>query len=291
MKSLSSGRYYRVMQNSLISRISLCVGIILLGFLGWRLWQTESRLNELTGQVAALGGLSANASRTDLTGAVSRVSPSVVSVVISRNVPQLEVVYENPFGDNPLFKNFDFKVPTYRKKGSVPTKVGAGSGFVITNDGYIITNQHVVNDTRAAYTVLLSDGRQLPAKVVYKDNKSDIALLKVEASDLTPVELGDSKDLKLGQTVIAIGNALGEYSNSVSLGIIEAADPSGDNSEILRGVIQTDAAINPGNSGGPLLDLSGKVIGMNVATIVGSSNISFAIPVDVVKEVIKKGVE
>lgn len=223
-----------------------------------------------------------------LTAAVAKVSPSVVSIVISKDVPKLTVSYVNPFGDDPLFKNFDMKVPVYQQSGTESKKIGAGTGFVITGDGFILTNKHVVLDQQANYTVLLSNGKQEAAKVVYIDKENDLAIIKIEGK-FTAASFGDSGNLKLGQSVIAIGNALGEYNNSVSVGII-----SGLNREIiasgekLSGVIQTDAAINPGNSGGPLLDLNGKVVGVNVATVIGSNSISFSIPINVVKTVTKK---
>jgi len=232
-----------------------------------------------------------------LTQAVARISPAVVSIVISKDVPQLEVVYENPFGNDPFFKDFGFRIPVYRQKGTVRQKVGGGTGFIIRKDGYIITNRHVVSDNSASYTALLSDGSQKTAKVVYKDDAHDLAILKIEGASYSTVELGNSASLKLGQTVIAIGNALAEYSNSVSVGIIsglnrtiEAGNNQGQ-SETLSGVIQTDAAINPGNSGGPLIDLSGKVMGINVATVVGSSNISFSIPINDAKNIINSVVK
>jgi len=227
-----------------------------------------------------------------LTEAVAGNAPAVVSVVISKDVPLLEIVYENPFGDDPFFRDFGFTVPRYRQKGVEKQKVGAGTGFLLTSNGYILTNRHVVEDMEAEYTVLLSDGSQKTAQVIYKDPQFDVAVIKIEGNGYKNVSLGNSEDLKLGQTVIAIGNALGEYNNSVSTGIVSGLDRSieATNSrgtlEVLRGVIQTDAAINPGNSGGPLLTLDGEVVGVNVATVVGSSNISFAIPISMVKKII-----
>lgn len=231
-----------------------------------------------------------------LTEAVAKIAPSVVSIVITKDVPKLEIVYENPFGDDPFFKDFNIRVPRYRQKGTESQKIGAGTGFLIAKTGYILTNKHVVDDNTASYTVLLSDGKQLQAKVIYKDTKIDAAIVKVEGNNFSFVSLGDSSALKLGQSVFAVGNALGEYSNSVSTGIIsglnrniEAADGSG--TEKLTGVIQTDAAINPGNSGGPLVALEGTVIGINVATVQGSSNISFSVPINTVKEIINKTIK
>lgn len=229
-----------------------------------------------------------------LTAAVAKAAPGVVSIVISKDVPLLEVSYRNPFGDDPYFKNFKFQVPVYRQKGVERKKVGAGTGFLIARNGYILTNKHVVDDDSAQYMVLLSDGSQKEASLVYKDANSDIAILKISGAGYSPISLGDSSSLKLGQTVVAIGNALGSYNNSVSVGIvsglnrdIETRGGSGS-PEQLKGIIQTDAAINLGNSGGPLLNLNGEAVGINVATVIGSNNISFSIPVNVVKDMIKK---
>lgn len=231
-----------------------------------------------------------------LTDAVARVTPGVVSIVVSKDVPQLEVTYVNPFGDDPFFRDFNIKVPVYRQKGTTRQKIGAGSGFIVRNDGYIVTNKHVAADEKAYYTVLLTNGVQKVGTVIYRDPVQDIAILKIPGAGYTSVSFGDSSTLKLGQSVVAIGNALGEYNNSVSVGIISGLDRSIDASgggatEHLSGVIQTDAAINPGNSGGPLIDLSGKAVGVNVATVVGSSNISFSIPANIVKDILAKNLK
>jgi len=226
-----------------------------------------------------------------LTEAVAKVSPAVVSIVVAKDVPKLEVEYVNPFGDDPFFRDFNFRVPVYRQKGVERQKIGAGTGFLVTKDGYILTNRHVVADSAAVYTVLLADGKQLSGKVVFRDPKNDLAIVKIEGGPFKTVTLGNSGDLKLGQTVIAIGNALGEYNNSVSVGIISGLDRSleandGRTVVQLSGVLQTDAAINPGNSGGPLVNMVGEVIGVNVATVIGSSNISFSIPISTAKSLI-----
>ncbi len=227
-----------------------------------------------------------------LTEAVARITPSVVSIVISKDVPKLEVEYVNPFGNDPFFKDFNYRVPVYRQKGVQHQKVGAGTGFIITESGYILTNRHVVEDESATYTALLSDGTQKDGRVVFRDTEHDLALVKIEGGPFKAASLGDSGSLKLGQTVIAVGNALGEYNNSVSVGIISGLNralEANDRGRLvgLSGVIQTDAAINPGNSGGPLLTMEGKVIGVNVATVIGSSNISFSIPIDTAKNLVQ----
>ena len=229
-----------------------------------------------------------------VTDTVSKAVPAVVSVIITQNVPQYQVQYENPFGDDPFFQNFGMQIPVYTPTGKTkPQEVGAGSGFIITSDGYILTNKHVVSDDTASYTVLLSTGKQQLAKVLYKDPQNDVAIIKIAGSGYPTVNLGDSGTLQLGQTVIAIGNALGQYNNSVSLGVVsglnrtvQASDEQGA-VETLNGVIQTDAAVNPGNSGGPLVDLNGQVVGINVATAQGANNVSFSIPINTVKTIIK----
>ncbi len=233
-----------------------------------------------------------------LTEAVAKIAPSVVSIVISKDVPKLEVTYENPFGSDPFFKDFNFRVPVYKQKGTERQKVGAGTGFLIRQDGYILTNRHVVSDSSATYTALLSDGAQKEGKVIFRDPVNDLAILKIDlpaqagGGSFKVAPLGDSNSLKLGQTVIAIGNALGTYNNSVSVGIISGLNrtlQANDGTRVvkLENVLQTDAAINPGNSGGPLITLQGEVIGVNVATVIGSSNISFSIPINAAREIVE----
>lgn len=231
-----------------------------------------------------------------LTDAVSRITPAVASIVISKDVPKLEIVYANPFGNDPFFQDFGIRVPTYRQSGTEKKKVGAGTGFLISKNGYIVTNKHVVEDDQATYAVLLADGTQKTAQIIYKDKIIDIAIIKIDGSDYKYADFGNSTSLKLGQSVFAVGNALGEYNNSVSTGIIsglnrniQASDGSGI--ESLKGVIQTDAAINPGNSGGPLVTLSGEVVGVNVATVIGSNNISFSIPINAIKGIIQANIK
>ena len=222
-----------------------------------------------------------------LTASVARTAPAVVSIVVSKDVPKLEVVYVNPFGDDPFFKDFGVKIPVYRQSGTERQQIGAATGFLITSDGYILTNKHVVADQLASYTVLLGSGEQKGAQVTYRDEAQDLAILKIEGNGYGTAALGNSDALKLGQTVAAIGNALGRYNNSVSVGIISGLQRSLEASGIkFDNVIQTDAAINPGNSGGPLLTLDGRVVGINVATVVGSNSISFSIPINFAKNIL-----
>lgn len=191
--------------------------------------------------------------------AVKKISPSVVSVTTSRNIQ-------------------DFL------GRSIEQETGGGTGFVLTSDGLIVTNRHVVSDANAKYSVLTSDGKTYEAKVLSRDTLNDLAVLKIEAKGLKPVELGDSDALNSGQWVIAIGNALGEFQNSVTVGVVSAKARKIDTPEgSLDGLIQTDAAINPGNSGGPLINLSGQVVGINTAIAGGAEGIGFAINIDSVK--------
>ncbi len=171
-------------------------------------------------------------------------------------------------------------------------KVGGGTGFIVSSDGLIVTNKHVVSDKDAEYTVYLSDGKKYKAKVLAVHPVDDLALIKINASGLPTLKLGDSDKIKLGQFVLAIGNALAEFQNTVSFGVISglkrsitASDESGG-VERLEDLIQTDAAINFGNSGGPLINLRGEVIGINTAIAGGAENIGFAIPVNRVKKMI-----
>ncbi|MFA5360596.1 MAG: trypsin-like peptidase domain-containing protein [Candidatus Paceibacterota bacterium] len=230
---------------------------------------------------------------------IKKSENSVVSVIATKDLPVIEEYYINPFegfgGLDPF--GFYFRVPQYRQKGIEPREISAGSGFIIDSRGYIITNRHVVEDSEASYTVLMNDGKKYTAKIIARDPVEDFAILKIEKSGLTPLSLGDSTSLSLGQTVIAIGNALGEFQNTVSRGVIsglsrsvQVIDNYGE-MVVLNDVIQTDAAINEGNSGGPLLNLKGEVIGVNVAKVSGAENIGFAIPINKVKNAAKQAIE
>ncbi len=230
--------------------------------------------------------------------AVENSDPSVVSIVVTKDLPVIVSCKRDPFqeffppGIRDFFgSDFQFTVPC--EQGTEKREVGGGSGFIISEDGLIITNKHVVADTAAEYSVLTNNGEGYEAQVLARDPIQDIAVIKIEAQNLKPAKLGDSDSVKLGQTAIVIGNSLGEFRNTVSVGVISGlsrtitASGAGFGTETIRGVIQTDAAINPGNSGGPLLNLKGEVIGINVAIVSGAQNIGFAIPVNLVKRDIK----
>lgn len=222
--------------------------------------------------------------------AVERASESVVSIVISKNLPVIEQCAYEPFGNlPPQFRQFfggGFTQPC--QTGTKLQEIGGGSGFVISADGMILTNRHVVSDEKAEYTVLTNDGNKYKARVLARDSVKDLAVIKIDKTGLRPAVLGDSNGLRLGQTAIAIGNALGEFRNTVSLGVVSGlartiTAQGGDVVEKIDDLIQTDAAINPGNSGGPLLNLRGEVIGINVAVAEDAQGIGFAIPINQAK--------
>ncbi len=221
---------------------------------------------------------------------IEKVSPAVVSIIISKDLSELYKINTNPFPFGDLF-GLPFEIP----EPEIPEgeqEVGGGTGFIISSDGLILTNRHVVSDEDASYTIITNDGREYEAEVLAKDTVDDIAIIKIDASDLPVAELGDSDNIKIGETVIAIGNALSEFKNTATKGIISGKNrtirASGSTgSTIIEGAIQTDAAINPGNSGGPLIDLEGKVVGINTAIHGSGQLIGFAIPVNSAKSKIR----
>lgn len=236
--------------------------------------------------------------------AVKEASPAVVSIIVTKDLPIYEQYYISPFQD--IFgEPFGPQIPQYRQKGTQEQEIGGGTGFIVSKDGMVLTNKHVVLDEEAAYTVFTNDGKRFSAVVLARDPLQDLAILKIEAektidgngdliqADFPIVKLGDSDALQIGQTVITIGNALGEFRNTVSVGVISGLGRTitasgGDFVETLEDVIQTDAAINQGNSGGPLLNLKGEVMGINTATVLEAQNIGFAIPVNKAKKAIEQ---
>ncbi len=217
---------------------------------------------------------------------VKKIIPAVVSITVSKYLPVLESPLKPPSFE---FEDF-YVVPKAHKR----IEIGGGSGFIVDPSGLIITNRHVLSDPGAEYFVILDDGEKCPLKIVAKNPINDIAILKIETKkkrNLPVVKLGDSSKLELGQTLIAIGNALGIFQNTVSAGVlsglsrqISAVSAFDNKSQNLRGLIQTDAAINPGNSGGPLVNIKGEVIGINAAMVVGAENVGFALPINAAKK-------
>lgn len=235
--------------------------------------------------------------------AVKKVQPSVVSIVVTQDLEKLYKQYQSPFED-PFFKDFfngfglEYQTPNQDSDNDSDSsdntesqKIGGGSGFIISSDGLILTNRHVVSYSDVKYTVITDDEQKYEGKVLAKDPVNDMAILKIEADNLTPIELGDSDSLQIGQTVIAIGYALGEYHNTVTKGVVSglgraitAGDTTGQSTEDLSNIIQTDTAINPGNSGGPLVNIAGQVIGINTAIDASGQLIGFAIPINDAKD-------
>lgn len=233
---------------------------------------------------------------------VKKVSPSVVTIGI---VKKQNVI--NPFSIDPFNPFGFFQTPPSQGQSSKKIEQNIGTGFIINSDGTIVTNKHVVGDTEAKYKVVTKDDKTFDVQKIYRDPISDLAIIKINPSAgsrstssgqagqvLEPVELGDSSMLEVGQFVIAIGTALGEFRNTVTTGVVSglgrgitAGNPFEGSAEQLDNVIQTDAAINPGNSGGPLLNSAGQVIGVNVAVAEGAQNIGFALPINIIKDSLK----
>jgi serine protease Do len=206
--------------------------------------------------------------RTAVVDAVKKVQPSVVSISSEKRSSSTS------------------RWPFTQEENQRPRVNGMGTGVVIDERGYILTNQHVV-DRVQGIEVVLSDGARHPARVVQQDPAMDIALLKVDAGKPLPaVRMGLSADLMVGEDVITIGNAFG-YENTVSVGIVSALgrNVTLSDDQVYRNLIQTDACINPGNSGGPLVNIDGELIGINVAVRAGAQGIGFALPIDDVKRV------
>lgn len=205
-------------------------------------------------------------------------APSVVYIETERVVTRPQPFHPFDFFGDEFFRRF-FSPPKYRERG-------AGTGFILTKDGYIVTNNHVIEGAQKI-TVKLVDGRTFSGKVVGTDPFSDVAVIKVEAHNLPTLPLGNSDLIRIGEWVIAIGNPFG-LTHTVTVGVISAKGRSGIGITDIEDFIQTDAAINPGNSGGPLLNLKGEVIGMNTAIFSrsgGYMGIGFAIPINIVKTV------
>ncbi|NUM55954.1 MAG: DegQ family serine endoprotease [Candidatus Hydrogenedentes bacterium] len=246
----------------------------------------QASANDNLNSVAAVEALG-----TAFANVVDNASPAVVYITIEKKPAQMPAGFYD--GDEPNnFFGFPlppmFKVPRgYRF--DAPMRVGEGSGFIISSDGYILTNNHVANDADRL-TVKLTDGREFQAELVGTDPQTEVALIKIDARDLPVAKLGDSDRLRVGEWVLAIGSPFG-LSHTVTSGIVSARG-RGDvrivDGDFYSDFIQTDAAINPGNSGGPLLNIHGEVVGMNTAIVSrggGNDGVGFAIPINMVKYV------
>jgi serine protease Do len=231
---------------------------------------------------------------------IKKTLPAVVSIVIAKHLEDLEK--EIPPELYPFLPSGPggrhLQIPDALVDAHGMVQIGGGSGFIVEPSGVVLTNKHVIADPKAEYTVVLANGEKYPATVLSRDPVNDVAIIKIlpvaagaggvaKKITLPTIALGNATTLELGVEVIAIGNALGLFKNTVSLGIVSGLsrsiaaqeEPNAPPQE-LRGLIQTDAAINPGNSGGPLVTLDGKAIGINTAIVFGAQNIGFAIPIN-----------
>ena len=230
---------------------------------------------------------------------VKRVGPSVVKVLVTeraKNVPMQEM---NPFFDDPMFRQF-FGDPFggsgngggrgRNRMNRIPQQQGLGSGVIVSTDGYILTNYHVVNGADVI-KVTLSDGRELTAKVIGTDDKSDLAVIKVDAKDLPAITFSDSEKVEVGDRVLAIGNPFG-IGQTVTSGMVSGLGRVQEELDLAyQNFIQTDAAINPGNSGGALVDVQGRLVGINTAILSrtgGFQGIGFAIPANWARSVMEQ---
>lgn len=278
--TLNNFNRYRVLTLAVALGIILCIGF---GFLGGWLATRSSVIKTSGGPVIAPQEQKVITSQSQLISRIAKVvGPSVVSIDVTTQQQQTGF--------------FGFSQPV--------TQQAAGTGIILNKDGLIITNRHVVPAGTTKVSVTLSDGTKYDnVKVIGQTssgNPLDIAFVKIEDNKghkLVPASLGDSSKISVGDQVLAIGNALGQFQNTVTSGIISghgrsltASNDSGTSSENLQDLFQTDAAINPGNSGGPLVNMSGQVIGINVAVAGQAQNIGFTIPINDVKGLIK-GVE
>ena len=218
---------------------------------------------------------------------IKKVSPAVVKIVTTSKVEN-ESMQQMPGMDDPFWRHFFGDQMGRQGRPTPQFQHGIGSGVIITKDGFILTNNHVVDGAKEV-KVTLQDGRELTAKVMGRDPKSDIAVVKIDANDLPTVPLADSEKVEVGDVVLAIGNPFG-VGQTVTSGIVSAKNRGNMGIEDYEDFIQTDAAINPGNSGGALVDINGRLIGINTAILSrsgGSQGVGFAIPSDLARSVME----
>lgn len=230
----------------------------------------------------------AQAKLPDFTELVEETSPAVVNIsTIQKQTSRFHGNMEMPEGVPDIFRHF-FGMPEGGHRGRSPERTSLGSGFIVSKDGYVLTNNHVIDGAEQIF-VRLNDRREFEAELIGSDASSDLAVLKVDAADLPTVEIGKSDDLKVGEWVVAIGSPFG-FDYSVTAGIVSAKGRSLPRENYVP-FIQTDVAINPGNSGGPLFNLDGEVVGINSQIYTrsgGFMGLSFAIPMDVAMEVVEQ---
>ena len=265
VKKALTSKYTAIFGFSLIFLgVLVCILIALIFLIKYYQMEDDGRLNiEDTKQP----NITITQDENVVINVVKNSSPSVVSIAVSQ-------------------------VLLKRGEGLVDEVSNIGTGFIVDPSGIIVTNQHVVSDVSATYKVITSEGIEYEIVEIVRDDSNDIAILKVDASNLPSLSLGDSDNLVVGQTVIAIGTPLGEYAGSVTTGVISGTNRTvttssgwfGSTTKTYENVLQTDAAVNSGNSGGPLISTEGKVVGINFATTANADNISFALPINIVKQ-------
>ena len=221
---------------------------------------------------------------------VQKVAPTVVNIFSTKTVknPLTQLM---PFYNDPLFRQFFGD--HFEGQGWQPSTLkeqSLGSGVIVTKDGYVLTNNHVVDGAEDVKVTFSKGSQDYPARVVGRDPKTDLAVIKIEGSNLPFITFGDSEKIEVGDLVLALGNPFG-VGQTVTNGIISAVKRGGLGMEDYEDFIQTDAAINPGNSGGPLVDMEGRLVGINTAILSGSGGsmgIGFAIPVNLVRQVMEQ---
>jgi S1-C subfamily serine protease len=249
------------------------VGCGLGGFAFYKVLTTPATTTVATNSDGYYTGNSVEFEETSIANIVSKVTPAVVSIISESRASS----YYSLFGGG-------------------GTQQSAGTGMIVTKDGYILTNKHVIDGASKVQVITDAGDTYTDVEIVGTDPLNDVAYLKIKnAKDLPTVTLGDSKTIAVGQPVLAIGNALGAYQNTVTQGVIsgtgrslEAGDSNGQNTETLTDMLQTDAAINPGNSGGPLVNAAGDVIGINTAVSTSANGLGFAIPISATKGMLNR---
>lgn len=219
---------------------------------------------------------------------VERVTPAVVSIVVKKERGQLGSQSQQ-IGSTPFFIQ---PAPLSEEEAGQLVEISSGSGFFVSEDGLLLTNRHVVDESDAQFFVVTNNGEELEAELIDTDPFQDIAILRAKGENFPVATLGDSEQIQIGQTVIAIGNTLSEFRNTVTKGVISGINRrvtagTAASAEVIEQAIQTDAAINPGNSGGPLINLRGEVVGINTAVSVQGEAIAFAIPINQAKRAIE----